>query len=127
MKHFVKRTFAFLIAALTMIPSLMLAHAVAQTPSPEQLQTQLPDTVTVRKLSSEFTLSQEKMASTERPVEVRQLGRHLRVKSRSEQLLPVYTAQGSYYASFRLLKGTNWITGLPRGTYFINHRKYTIN
>lgn len=68
-----------------------------------------------------------KMVSSPLPVEIRQQGRHLCVKSEHDQLLPVYTVQGTFYSAFRLLKGTNWINGLPRGTYYINHRKYTIS
>jgi hypothetical protein len=67
------------------------------------------------------------MLSSPLPVEISQQGRQLCIKSRYNQLLPIYTANGTYYSSLRLTKGTNWLTGLPRGAYMINNRRYTIN
>jgi len=61
------------------------------------------------------------------PVKIHQQGRYLCVTSKYAQLLPVYNASGTLYSSFRITKGTNWLSGLPRGSYFINNRKFTIN
>ena len=66
------------------------------------------------------------MASSPMPVDIQQQGRQLCVKSKQGQLLPVYTSTGTFYATFRLAKGTNWISGLPRGNYFINGKIYNI-
>lgn len=68
-----------------------------------------------------------RMVTSPQPVEIRQQGRSLCVTSRYNQLLPIYSASGSLYSSFRLSKGTNWLNGLPRGSYIINNRKFTIN
>ena len=67
------------------------------------------------------------MMSSPLPVSIRQQGRQLCVTSRYNQLLPVYSANGVYYSAFRLAKGTNWLTGLPRGGYIINTKRYGIN
>ncbi len=68
-----------------------------------------------------------RMLTSPLPVEISQQGRQLCIKSRYNQLLPIYTASGTYYSSMRLAKGTNWLTGLPRGAYMINNHRYTIN
>lgn len=67
------------------------------------------------------------MMSSPLPVTIRQQGRQLCVTSRYNQLLPIYSDNGTYYSAFRLAKGTNWLTGLPRGRYIINHKRYVIN
>jgi hypothetical protein len=61
------------------------------------------------------------------PVTINIKGRTLSVESPRIQLLPVYCYGGSFYCSFKLNKGVNLINGLPRGTYVINNRKYTIS
>lgn len=68
-----------------------------------------------------------RMLTSAQPVEIRQQGRFLCVTSNYAQLLPIYRASGTLYSSFRLSKGTNWLSGLPRGSYVINNRKFTIN
>ncbi|MBP3822046.1 MAG: hypothetical protein J6I36_01330 [Bacteroidaceae bacterium] len=68
-----------------------------------------------------------RMMTSPLPVEIRQQGRQLCIKSQYNQMLPIYTAGGTYYSSMRLTKGTNWLTGLPRGAYMINNQRYTIN
>lgn len=68
-----------------------------------------------------------RMMTSPLPVEIRQQGRQLCIKSQYNQMLPIYTANGTYYSSMRLTKGTNWLTGLPRGAYMINNQRYTIN
>ena len=68
-----------------------------------------------------------RMLTSPLPVEIRQQGRQLCIKSQYNQMLPIYTAGGTYYSSMRLTKGTNWLTGLPRGAYMINNQRYTIN
>ena len=66
------------------------------------------------------------MMTSPLPVTIHQQGRHLCVQSRYNQLLPIYTESGVFYTAFRLSKGTNWLSGLPKGTYLINNRKFII-
>lgn len=60
------------------------------------------------------------------PVRMYVDGRVLRIHSDYNQILPIYTQSGSFYMAMRLSKGTNWLSGLPRGRYFINNRLLTI-
>lgn len=69
----------------------------------------------------------EKMASSAFPVQIKQQGRALCVRSNYNQVLPVYNQNGTFYAMFRLTKGINWINGLPRGIYYINNRKIIVS
>lgn len=55
------------------------------------------------------------------PVEIKVKGRNLYVVSKHNQVLPVYKETGVFYGLFRLNKGTNWISGLPKGAYIINN------
>ena len=48
-----------------------------------------------------------RMMTSPLPVEIRQQGRQLCIKSQYNQMLPIYTAGGTYYSSMRLTKGTN--------------------
>lgn len=68
-----------------------------------------------------------RMVQSAYPININQLGNTVCVKSNYNQVLPVYTENGTFYAAFRLNKGTNWLSGLPRGTYYINNRKITIS
>ncbi len=54
-------------------------------------------------------------------------GGSLLVTSQHSQMLPVYKGNGVFYGLFRLNKGTNWISGLPKGTYIINNSKVTVS
>lgn len=90
-------------------------------------QPQRTDSLTQNKaLTSEPDEMRGRMMTTPLPVTLRQQGRQICVQSRYNQLLPIYTESGTFYTAFRLNKGTNWITGLPKGTYLINNRKFTI-
>ncbi len=51
----------------------------------------------------------------------------LLVTSQRPQVLPIYRGNGVFYGLFRLNKGTNWIGGLPKGTYIINSSKVTVS
>lgn len=62
-----------------------------------------------------------KMSTSAYPVQMNVVGNALRVQSPENQILPVYTANGSFYLFMRLNKGVNWLNGLPRGRYFINN------
>ncbi|MCR4993994.1 MAG: hypothetical protein K6A32_01220 [Bacteroidales bacterium] len=117
---------------LTPHPSLLTPHSsllTSHSPSAQRrdstrIQSARILQPTVRR---ELPDIRHQMLTSPQPVEIRQQGRNLCVTSRYNQLLPVYTANGSLYSSFRINKGTNWLSGLPRGSYIINHQKYTIN
>ena len=66
-----------------------------------------------------------RMAQSLYPVELKVKGRSLRVISKYEQILPIYTKGGTLYLAMQLNPGVNWLSGLPRGRYRINNR--TIN
>ena len=61
------------------------------------------------------------------PVEMKLMGRALRIKSSYNQILPIYTENGMLYMAMRITRGINWLNGLPRGKYFINNHPITIN
>lgn len=68
-----------------------------------------------------------KMLHSAFPVQIKVRGKSMQVISKFNQVLPVYNAGGAFYGVFKLNKGTNWINGLPRGTYYINNTKITIS
>lgn len=67
-----------------------------------------------------------KMLNSAFPVNIQLKGTRLCVTSKYVQLLPVYNEKGVFYGMFRLNKGTNWISGLPKGVYYVNNRKVSI-
>lgn len=67
-----------------------------------------------------------KMLNSTFPVTIQLKGTRLCVTSKYVQLLPVYNEKGVFYGMFRLNKGTNWISGLPKGVYYVNNRKISI-
>ena len=70
-------------------------------------------------------LTPGRMAHSAYPVQLFVRGRSLKVTSRYEQILPIYTKSGTLYIAMQLNPGVNWLHGLPRGRYRINNR--TIN
>lgn len=67
-----------------------------------------------------------KMLNSTFPVTIQLKGTRLCVISKYVQLLPVYNGKGVFYGMFHLNKGTNWISGLPKGIYYVNNRKISI-
>ena len=67
-----------------------------------------------------------RMSHSAYPVRVQMVGNAVKVDSPEAQLLPIYTHAGAFYLILRLNKGTNWVSGLPEGKYFINSRLVTI-
>lgn len=118
----------------SLIATLCLALALTSA-LPAKADSQRNDSVAQRSLRTTLRLQEQRelpdirhrMLSSAQPVEIRQQGRYLCITSPHAQLLPIYSASGILYSSFRLTKGTNWLSGLPRGSYFINNRKFTIN
>ena len=77
---------------------------------------------------SEYThIYKNRRVSSTYPVEVKVRRNALLVTSKHSQMLPVYKSNGVFYGLFRLNKGTNWISGLPKGTYIINNSKVVVS
>lgn len=85
------------------------------------------DTVAAINPLREYDLRNRRMSMSPFPVELKTMGRALRIRSGHEQLLPIYTSAGTLYMAVRITKGINWLNGLPRGKYFINNQAVTIN
>lgn len=60
------------------------------------------------------------------PVELKVKGHSLCVISKYEQVLPIYTKQGTLYLAMQLNTGVNWLNGLPCGRYQINDKTISI-
>lgn len=67
-----------------------------------------------------------KMSNSAFPVQISKMGNALKIQSDHNQILPIYTQSGAFYMVMRLTKGTNFLSGLPRGRYFINNRIVSI-
>lgn len=106
---------------------LGVVQAVYAAPAREDAHRRTMADSTFRHVRVEQGGIRGRMMASPFPVTLRQEGRQIFAQSKNEQILPVYTGSGAYYATFRIYKGTNWINGLPRGTYFINGRKFTIS
>ncbi len=118
---FMKKNLRIILFALV----AMLAGALI--PSWSWAQVQRTDSISRQPaLSAQNPEVQSRMMTSPLPVSLRQQGRQICVQSRYNQILPIYTEGGVFYTAFRLSKGTNWLSGLPKGTYFINNRKFTI-
>ena len=74
----------------------------------------------------ETSVYARRMASSAFPVQLQVKGSSLLIVSDCAQLLPIYTQGGAFYMAMRLNKGKNWLGGLPRGRYIINHRSISI-
>ena len=85
-----------------------------------------PDSLTVPRNVLSDMERPRKMSMSLYPVQLQVHGRLLRIQSDHNQILPIYTQSGAFYMVMRLNKGTNWLSGLPRGRYFINNRIVSI-
>lgn len=85
-----------------------------------------PDTLSMAARMSDLGTSRRMMTSAQ-PVRIHVVGRAVQIQSDNSQILPIYTRNGTFYMAARLNKGVNWISGLPRGHYFINNRPVTID
>lgn len=68
----------------------------------------------------------KRMNTSTYPVKIETHGRAVMIHSDHMQLLPIYTRSGVLKMTLRLNKGTNWLNGLPKGTYFINNKPIAI-
>ena len=121
-------------AALTWVLTAFISFANMTALAAPDLNVQRRDSVQQQAVATHLQSAHQelpdirhRMMTSPQPVEIRQQGRNLCVTSRYNQLLPIYSVNGSLYSSFRLNKGTNWLSGLPKGSYIINNKKFTIN
>ncbi len=100
-----------------------LLHIAAVAPIGVYRQKPLKQDSIVKLVPHEGTTEvRRKMSTSAYPVQMNVVGNAVRVQSPENQILPVYTANGTFYLFMRLNKGVNWLNGLPRGRYFINNR-----
>lgn len=81
---------------------------------------------TIQRVSSGDVRSGRRMSTSAYPVRIEVHGRAVMLHSDHVQLLPIYTRGGVLKMTIRLNKGTNWLSGLPRGNYFINNRPVAV-
>ena len=79
-----------------------------------------------QRTSSKDLRGGRRMSTSAYPVRIEVHGRAVMIHSDHVQLLPIYTRGGVLKMTLRLNKGTNWLSGLPRGNYFINNRPVTV-
>ena len=121
------------VAAVAMAAVAAAAPATAQAAPHDTrmqqrtMQRQRTDSIRRPQAATEMHDMHTRMMASPLPVSIRQQGRLLRVESQEAQLLPIYTQNGIFYTAFRLSKGTNWLSGLPRGRYIINNQQFAIN
>lgn len=89
-------------------------------------KTTLVDTASLATKLQDVGQARRMMTSTY-PVQIQVTMNAVQIQSDHSQILPIYTKNGAFYMAARLNKGTNWINGLPKGSYFINNRPITIN
>lgn len=105
------------------ISGLMLLLCMTVATARNQVQTQ----VQPAQQAPKGDVSQKrKMSNSAFPVQISKMGNALKIQSDHNQILPIYTQSGAFYMVMRLNKGTNWLSGLPRGRYFINNRIVSI-
>ncbi len=118
-----KKLLTILMLLGTLLHVAAVAPAGAQRRKP---QAQRPDTTVQVTPQEGKHLRHRRMSTSNHPVQVKVVGNALRVQSPEAQILPIYTENGTFYMIMRLSKGINWLGGLPRGKYYINHRLVTI-
>jgi hypothetical protein len=106
-----------LFAALTLLfcsPLVLRADSSKSTPVGKY----------VPQVELDFT---KRLATSPKPVSIKIQGSKLFVQSDVCQFLPVYRKTGAFYCTFRLTKGTNVLSGLPKGIYVINNKKFVLS
>lgn len=111
------------LACLLLLFSVVSASAVN---TKQHIVNQPADTNSLQSQLQDFTPGR-KMTSTAFPIEMKVTGSVVRINSKHNQILPIYTRSGAFYMAMRINKGTNWLNGLPKGRYYINNRPITIN
>ena len=108
----------------TCILALTLASVTASAER-RKLSVTRPDSLP-QQLTSRDMRRGKRMNTSTYPVKIETHGHAVMIHSDHTQLLPIYTRSGVLKMTLRLNKGTNWLNGLPRGTYFINNKPITI-
>ena len=86
------------------------------------------DSVSKEVTFSEYTqIYKTRRVSSTYPIKITLKGQSLLITSQHTQMLPVYKGNGVFYGLFRLNKGSNWISGLPKGIYIINNSKIRVS
>lgn len=111
----------YLLMVLLTCTSLLFANC-PQTDSLRPRKNEL-----THNLRSNEMQQSNRMRSSAFPVQLIVRGRSVSIVSNHEQTLPIYTQMGTFYMAMHLSKGTNWLSGLPRGNYFINRQLITVN
>lgn len=108
-------------------PQLLLIATLSTTPATATIQQ--PDTTHTTTIpNNEYKhIFKTTPTTSPHPIKIQTKGHALLITSQHTQMLPIYKANGILYALFPIEKGTNWINGLPKGTYLINNRKITIS
>ena len=107
---------------------LTMGYVVAISATSRLAMSVSADSVEQKVPFSEYThIYKNRCVSSTYPVEVKVRRSALLVTSKHSQMLPVYKSNGVFYGLFRLNKGTNWISGLPKGTYIINNSKVRVS
>ncbi len=114
--HLILRSFVFA-TILLMTNTAMAGYRIAQRMT--------KDSLTIASPSWQETPSKH-MAQSAYPVKLRVQGHSLRITSKHEQILPIYTQGGTLYLAMQLTPGVNWLNGLPSGRYRINNRTIKI-
>ena len=110
---------------LLLLAAMLWQTAQADPRRRKVQQHRAPDTLVVPFVQPEM-ISSRRMQTSVFPVQINVTGRVVQVQSDHSQLLPIYTRSGILYLTARVNKGNNWLSGLPRGHYFINNRPVTI-
>lgn len=116
-------------AFLLMLTAVVLATAAPSSrvwPKKKKVTAIAPDTIPTTTYLQDIKRA-SKMVTSTYPVRIHVMMNAVQVQSDYSQILPIYTQSGAFYMISRLNKGTNWISGLPRGKYFINNLLITIN
>lgn len=127
MNHTRMRKMPLLRMCLLLLASMICWQADGAVRRRKKSVNHIPDTIAqVLSVPSFERPSTRKMSISAYPVSIAVVGRTVKIQSDSNQLLPIYTQSGTLYLITRLNKGTNWISGLPRGEYFINNRPINV-
>lgn len=114
-----------LLVILTIVASLSLGAAPKTFSSRRNKVQKVAVDSTSRQVVGDVS-QRRKMSNSAFPVQISITGRAVQIHSDHNQILPIYTESGTFYMIMKVTKGTNWLTGLPRGRYFINNRPISI-
>ena len=117
------KEFRFIFRVLLLVVMVLTSTWAVADRQPTRRLTKDSVAVGLLKLG-EFSMG--RMGQSAYPVRLVVKGHSLRVTSKYEQVLPIYTNNGTLYVAMQLNPGVNWLNGLPRGRYRINNRTISI-